>query len=45
MKLTNYLRDAFVRSVMQEIPKPDYDKLRDELQAALGWTPKGEAQQ
>ena len=35
MKLTNYLREAFVRSVMQEIPKPDYDKLRAELQTAL----------
>lgn len=35
MKLTNYLREAFIRSVMQEIPKPDYDKLRGEVQGGV----------
>lgn len=35
MKLTNYLRDAFVRSVMQEVPAIDYDLLAKQLQDAL----------
>ena len=36
MKLTNYMRDAFIRSVMQDVPHPDYSKLHDEAQEALG---------
>ena len=35
MKLTNYMRDAFIRSVMQDVPHPDYSKLHDEAQEAL----------
>lgn len=35
MKLTNYMRDAFIRSVMQDVPHPDYSKLYDEAQEAL----------
>lgn len=35
MKLTNYMRDAFIRSVMLEVPKPDYDAIRKEFQEAL----------
>lgn len=35
MRLTNYMRQAFVRSVMQEIPKPDYESLKKQCQDAL----------
>ena len=35
MKLTNYMRDAFIRSVMQDVPHPDYKALCDEAQGAL----------
>lgn len=35
MKLTNYMRDAFIRSVMQDVPQPDYSKLHDEAQEAI----------
>lgn len=27
MKLTNYIRDAFIRAVMDDVPKIDYDEL------------------
>ena len=35
MKLTNYMRDAFIRSVMQDVPHPDYKAMCDEAQEAL----------
>ena len=35
MKLTNYMRDAFIRSVMQDVPHPDYGKMHDEAQEAV----------
>lgn len=35
MKLTNYLRDAFVAAAMQAVPKPDYVKLQKDAQDAL----------
>ena len=35
MKLTNYMRDAFIRSVMQDVPHPDYNKMFDDAQEAL----------
>ena len=35
MKLTNYMRNVFIRSVMQDVPHPDYSKLHDEAQEAL----------
>ncbi len=35
MKLTNDVRRAFVRAVMQDVPLPDYVKLKEEAQRAL----------
>lgn len=35
MKLTNYLREAFVRAVVQEIPKPDETVIVKQAQDAL----------
>lgn len=35
MKLTNYLRSAFIRAVMDDVPDPRSEALEDEVQAAL----------
>lgn len=35
MRLTNHIRSVFVKAVMQDIPKPDYQKIGDDLQEAL----------
>ena len=35
MKLTNYIQNAFIRSVMQDVPHPDYKAMCDEAQEAL----------
>ena len=35
MKITKYDRDAIVRAIMADVPKPDKDKRRNDIQAAI----------
>lgn len=35
MKLTKYEKEAIIRSIMQDVPKPAHNKVRDEIQEAL----------
>lgn len=35
MNLTELIRDSFVRAVMDDVPKPNYAKLKEQAQAAL----------